>query len=72
MLSLRVQAAFPLIQVVSVTSLDAIPPSPQGYPSQLPQGTKWGSSEHLPSLHSSPGVSLNVDFHNVGSYHLGR
>lgn len=61
---LRVQAAFSLIQVVTVTSLAAVFPSLRviHLPFQLSQGTRWGSPEHLPSLHFSPGASMNVDF----------
>lgn len=60
MLSLRVQAAFPLLQAVIVTSLAAVPPNPHGYPSQLPQGTRWGSPEYSPSLHFSPGTWISI------------
>lgn len=68
MLSLRVQAALPLLQDVPVPSRAAVlPPHTQllriiPLPPWLSQGTRWGSPEHLPSLHFSPGASLNVDF----------
>lgn len=64
MLSLRVQA-FPLLQVGTVPSLAAMLHLLRitHIPLWLSQGTRWGCHEHLPSLPSSPGASLNVDFH---------
>lgn len=57
--------AFPFIQAVTIPSLAAMFPSlttSQDYPPSPTAFPGWGSPEHLPSLHFSPGASLNVDF----------